>query len=689
MRRTPPLLITLLGLLMAAGSLLADEGLWLFNHFPVQRVKQVYGFTVTQKFLDHIRLASTRLYPYGSGSFVSPRGLVFTNHHVASDCIQKLTTAGHNYLRDGFYAATTDEEKACPDLEINVLTRIQDVTARVKRAVPAGASPSEANRLKKTEMSRIEKACMEAGGDRCDVVTLYSGGEYNLYEYKKYTDVRLVFAPEEAIAAFGGDPDNFNYPRYCLDFAFLRVYENGKPARTANYLRWSRESIQEGELTFVSGHPGTTGRLLTYAALKFYRDVSYPLTLRRLQSLTHTLLEFSAASADNKRVARDNLLTAQNSLKAYTGFLRGLRDPALMARKRDEEARLRAAVNADPKLRRQFAGIWDEVAAAYARFAKFYKPYYLLEGRPGRGSQLFSIARNIVRYAEEKTKPNDERLREFVDSALPTREQFMFSPAPINDSMEKVVLAEYLRSLRDELGADDPVVKAVLNGKTPEQAAAGYVDATKLQDVAVRKRLAFDVQAMRNSSDGMIRLVRTLDGPARKLRKRYEDEVQAVITSSAGRIAQVRHAVFGGTDYPDATFTLRLSYGPVKGYTGADGRPVPFTTRFAGLYRRATGKEPYRLPPSWIQHKKDLDLNTPFDFVTTNDTHGGNSGSPTINTKGEVIGILFDGNLESLPNRFVYRDERARSVHVACQAIIEALRKVYDARHLLEELGFE
>ncbi len=665
----------------------ADEGIWLFNDFPSAKVKAKYGVDVTRSFLDHLRLASTRIYPYGSGSFVSPNGLVFTNHHVASDCIQKVSTAKHNYMRDGFYAATTQEEKACPDLEVNVLIRIKDVTKEVKGAVPEQASPAEANRSRKAAMAKIEKACMDAGGDRCDVESMYSGGRYYLYQYKKYTDVRLVFAPEEAIAAFGGDPDNFTYPRYCLDFAFFRVWENGKPATTKQYLRFNPAGVQEGELTFVSGHPGSTGRLLTYAALKFNRDVAYPLTLSRIRSLVEVLLAFSSQSPEHKRVARDNLLMQQNSFKAFTGFLRGLRDPKLMRRKLAEENKLRKAVEADPKLRREFGGIWDEIAAGYAEFRKFYKPYYLFERNATRGSRLLSIARHILRYTEETAKPNEKRLREYSESALPSLKQRMFSPAPISKAMEKVVLADYFRFLVKELGADDPVVKAVLNGRTPVKAAASYVDASRIENVTERKRLAASAETVRESDDGMIRLARILDTPARRLRKRYEDKVQAVIRAGAGKVAKARFAVHGPGDYPDATFTLRLSYGPVKGYRNAEGKPVPFTTKFGGVYRRATGVEPFRLPPSWIKAKKILNMETQFDFVTTNDTHGGNSGSPTVNTKGEVVGILFDGNLESLPNRFVYTDERARSVHVAVQGIVEALRKVYHADELLKELG--
>ena len=669
--------------------LAADEGLWLFNDFPKDQVKEKYGFDITDSFLDNIRLSSTRLNNGGSGSFVSPNGLVFTNHHVASDCIQKLTTAEHNYMRDGFSAATIDQERACPDLEINVLVRIEDVTDEVKAAADEDVPAAEANRLRNNAMTGIEKKCAESTGNRCEVEILYSGGQYHLYEYKKYTDIRLVFAPEESIAAFGGDPDNFTYPRYCLDFTFFRVYEDGKPAKVTNYLKWSPAGVKDGELTFVSGHPGTTGRLYTVAALEFYRDVSYPLVLRFVESQASTMETFSSQSETNRRVARDNLLSWQNSRKAYTGYLGGLRNPALLERKRPEEKQLRDKVSADPALRKQYYPVWDEVAKAYRDYSEFYESYWLLEYISTQVSALSRIGRQVLRYAEEVPKPNDERLREFADPALPSVEQQMFSPAPIDASMEIAGLTDYLNFLSEQLGASDPTVKALLDGKTAEEAATEYVSTSGLANVAMRKRLANNLKDAQNSEDGMMRFARIADGPARKFRQMYEDRVEAVIRSSASRIAQARFAVSGANDYPDATFSLRLSYGPVKGYNNLKDQRVPYTTDIAGLYRRATDQEPFRLPQSWLKAKSKLNLKTPFNFVTTNDTHGGNSGSPTINTKGEVVGILFDGNIEGLPNRFVYTEEQARAVHVASQVIVEALRKIYRADWLLKELGVE
>jgi hypothetical protein len=661
----------------------ADEGMWLVNQFPTQAVKQKYGFEVTDQFLKHIQRSSVRFNNGGSGSFISPEGLLFTNHHVGRDCIQKVSSAEHDYVAKGFYAASGTEEKTCPDLEINVLVDIQDVTAKVKEGEKPDADTAAVNQARKSAMARIEKACAAASGNRCDVVTLYSGGRYDLYQYKKYTDVRLVFAPEEGIAQFGGDPDNFNYPRYCLDFSLFRAYENGHPVDSKEYLHWSHGGVKDGELTFVAGNPGTTGRLMTMAQLEYSRDVSYPLLYAKLEGMIKALEAYGAQSPENKRAAGEDLLSAQNSYKAYTGFLSGLRDPQLMARKRDEEQTLRAAVEANPEMRKKFGKVWDDVKTAYQQYQPFSKEYSLTTMVM---SDLFNIARHVLRLPEEMKKPSDKRLREYRDSALPSLEQEIYSKAPITDSLEIAVLAEDFRFMQSQLGPDHDLVKQVLEGKTPEKAAEMYVKSSKLKDVAERKRLAGDLEAVQKSDDGMIRLARIFDARNRELRKRFEDTVEAALTSSASQIAQARFATHGASTYPDATFTFRIEYGPVKGYT-LNGKKVPYATNFAGVYKRATGEEPFKLPASWEKAKGSLKLSTPFDFVTTVDSHGGNSGSPTIDTKGELVGILFDGNIESLPNRFVYTDEVSRSVHVASQGIIEAMRKVYKTERLLKEIG--
>jgi hypothetical protein len=514
------------------------------------------------------------------------------------------------------------------------------------------------------------------------VATLYAGAVYSLYEYKKYTDVRLVFAPEEAMAFFGGDPDNFTYPRYDLDIAFLRAYEGGRPAETPHYLKWSREGVREGELVLVSGNPASTDRFITNAQLEYQRDTEYPLALSYVQSAIRTLKSYGAGSAENKRVSRDKLFSAENTYKARVWEFKGLESARLFAEKKAREENLRAAIANNAKLRQEVGDAWEAIAAAYRKWAPVQKEYYALEGGP-RYSDLFRIARNVLRLPVEKAKANGQRLKEYTDAALPSLELRMYSPAPIEDEVEIAVLANYLRFLAEQLEPGNGTVKAVLGGRSPEQAAKDYVSSSKLKDVAERKRLAASVEAVKDSEDGMIRLARALDEEARRIRKKEEDELEAVQQANATKIALARFAIYGATEYPDATFTLRLSYGPVKGY----GK-IPYATDFAGMYAHATGEEPFRLPESILRAKGALEAKTPLNFVSTCDIIGGNSGSPTVNTQGEVVGIIFDSNLEAMANRFVYDEVEGRAVHVASQGIIEALRKAYHAERLLKELGF-
>jgi hypothetical protein len=672
-------------LTLTSPRLSGDEGMWLFNQVPKATIAKKYGFTVTDTFLRQLQLGSVRFNNGGSGSFVSGEGLLFTNHHVGMDCIQKVSSPEHDYVKDGFQAKTRAEEKRCPDLEINILQSIEDVTARVNAGLSEATPDSEANKLRKEAQSRIEKECVAAGSERCDVVTLFAGGQYHLYRYKKYTDVRLVFAPESAIAAFGGDPDNFTFPRYCLDMAFFRAYDHDAPVKPQHFFPWSKTGAKDQELTFVSGHPGTTGRLATMTELEFQRDVSFPLTIGRLEGMRQAIEKFMATSAENKRAGTELLNSVLNSLKAYQGFDGGLRDPQLMARKKEDESKLRKAVADDPAKAKKYGQTWDDIGAAYDRYRQLLAPFAVLE-RSLSGGDLMAIARDIVRYSAEKTKPNEQRLREYAETALPAVEQRMYSDAPLSMGLEIAVLENYFNWATKMLGPDDPAIRAALAGRTPRAAAEAIVNGTKLADVAERKRLASSWEAVKASKDPLIQLMLTVDGPAREVRKRYEDQVEASLRGAATRIAQIRFALYGDREYPDATFTLRLSYGQTLGYKNAKGEQVPWATTFSGLYPHATGVDPFELPANWLAAKPKLNPKTAFNFVSTHDTHGGNSGSPTLNTRGEMVGILFDGNIEGLPNRFVFTDTMARSVHVASQGILEALRKVYNAEALVKEL---
>ena len=664
----------------------ADEGMWLYNQFPFSKVKAKYGFAPNQKWLDHVRLSSVRFNNGGSGSFVSPDGLTFTNHHVGADCIQKLSTAGKDYMKTGYYAATQAEEAKCPDLELNVLVGIEDVTSKVQAAVNAGASAADAAQAQRSAMSTIEKDCATSSGLRCDVVTFYSGEVYNLYKYKKYTDVRLVFAPEFDMAFFGGDPDNFTYPRYDLDITFFRVYENDKPAHIDNYLTWSKTGVKEGDLTFVSGHPGATGRLRTMSQLDYLRDVDYPSRLDTYKRRIDLLKKFSSESEENGRIAKEEIFGYENSQKAITGYKSGLDDKTLMSNKSDAETKLRAAYKAgNPKA----TDPWSEIEIAMKIQRDIYGPLTYVERLRGFNSELATKARQLVRVTTEKTKPNGDRLREYRDSGLPSLEQELFSPAPIYKTMETITLADSLAQMQEAMGSDNPIVKKALNGKSPAEAAKDYMDNTKLDDIAVRKQLYEGGPAAVNAStEPLIVLMRTIDPEARAVRKQYDDQVDSVERRDGAAIAKARFAQSGYDQPPDATFTLRLSYGDVRGYT-EQGKKIPYTTNIGGAFEHAAAhgnKPPYQMPERWTAAKQKLELKTPLNFVSTADIIGGSSGSPTVNKAGEVVGIIFDGNIESLPWNFAYNDKQGRSVQVDSRGIIEALRKVYGAEGLAHEL---
>jgi hypothetical protein len=666
----------------------ADEGMWLYNEAPKSKIKAAYGFQLTQEWLDHVRLSSVRFNNGGSGSFVSADGLTFTNHHVGAACVQQLSTEGHDYIKSGFYAKTQAEEAKCPNLELNQLVGIEDVTDKVNAGLKPEMSAADSGQTQRAAMSQIEKDCTTSTGLRCDVVTFYSGQVYNLYKYKKYTDVRLVFAPEFDIAFFGGDPDNFTYPRFDLDITFFRVYENDKPAHLENYLQWSATGVKDGDLVFVSGHPGSTSRLLTMAQLELLRDVQYPSALKMFKRRIALLQNFSSQSEENARIAKEDIFSLQNSQKAITGYQSGLLDTSFMEAKAADQAKLRAAYKADPK-NANATDPWDEIAQAMKLQHEIYFQLIYLERLRGFASGLSQDARVLVRAAAEKSKANADRLREFRDSALPSLEQQLFSTEPVYKNLDTVLLGDSLAEMQEALGPDNPVVQKVLNGKTPAEAAKSLIADTKLEDVAVRKQLYEGGQAAIDAStDPLIVVMRTIDPDARVARKTFDDKIDSVVRRDGTLIARARFAQSGFDQPPDATFTLRLSYGSVKGYQ-ENGKPVPPVTTMGGAYTHAAehnNQAPYSLPESWMKSKARLDLKTPLNFVSTADIIGGNSGSPTVNKKGEVVGIIFDGNIQSLPWNFAFSDAQARAVSVDSRGIQEALRKIYGAAALADEL---
>jgi hypothetical protein len=665
----------------------ADEGMWLYSAPPREQIKAKYGFDLTDAWLDHLMKASVRFNSGGSGSFVSADGLVITNHHVGADDLQKLSDAAHNYLRDGFIARTPAEEKKCVDLELNVLQSIEDVSARVNAGVPAGATGDAAATARRKVMAEIEKESLDKTGLRSDVVTLYQGGAYHLYRFKKYTDIRLVYAPEQQIAFFGGDPDNFEFPRYCLDVCFFRVYENDQPAKIQHYLKWSKNGSKEGDLTFVSGHPGSTNRQFTMAELEFLRDTQYPYVVPRIKRIEVALSVWSARSEENARRAKDELFGFQNARKVYDGRQSGLYSASIMGPKAAQEKSFQQQVR-DRANGREVLAAYDTIANAVRAQTKIYKDYRLLEGGHALMSDLFSTARTLLRAGDERPKPNGERLKEFGDARRESLELELFSDKPIYTDLEIVKLSDALTLYIENAGFDDPLVQKVLAGKSPRERAAELVNHTKVIDVAFRKKLYEDgAKAVSETKDPMIELARLVDPIARKLRKEWEAH-EETRQQAHGVIEKARFAIEGPTRAPDATFTLRLSYGPVKGYDEAGKHIAPYTD-VAGLYARNAehkNKEPFDLPKRWVDKKSALNLKTPFNFVNTADIIGGNSGSPVVNTAGEFVGIIFDGNLDSLVLDFAYEDEHARAISVDSRAVIEAMQKVYGVDHLVKEL---
>jgi hypothetical protein len=690
-----PFAVRFLAALALGSSVRSEEGMWLFSAPPRAALKAAYGFDVTDAWLDHLMQSSVRFNSGGSGSFVSGDGLVITNHHVGADALQKMGTAEHNYLRDGFYARTDADAIKCRDLELNVLQSIEDVTARVNAAIPAGAAGDDAALARRKIIAEIEKESREKTGLRSDVVTLYQGGAYHLYRCKRYTDIRLVFAPEAQAAFFGGDPDNFEYPRYDLDICLFRVFENDRPLRPAHYLKWSAAGARDGELVFVSGHPGSTSRLLTAGELASLRDVALPLALETLKRREVLLASWSGRSAENARRAREDLFGVQNSRKVRDGALAALQDPAFMGAKLAAETAFRQRLAARPDCAAALAA-FERIDAATKIEAAHLLRHRLIEGASTRftstpagfNSQSFALARALLRADDERPKPNGERLAEYADAKRESFELALFSDKPIYPDYEIITLADSLTFLVDKLGYEDPLVQHVLAGRSPRARAAELINGTQVRDPAFRRKLyAGGAAAVAAAQDPLIELARAIDPEARALRTIMEtqDEVKQQAQAALGA---ARFALDGTSGYPDATFTLRLSYGTVKGYE-ENGVPVPATTNFAGLYRRSADqgdRPPFDLPPRWVAKKAALDLAAPLNFVSTNDIIGGNSGSPVVNGAAEFVGIIFDGNIQSLSADFGYTDLQSRALSVHSAGIIEALKKVYEVPALADEL---
>jgi hypothetical protein len=669
----------------------ADEGMWTFDNVPRELIKEKYGFDITDEWLEHVRLASVRVGEGGSGSFVSPDGLLFTNQHVGRGQVTKLSTPQRDLVKDGFHAATRQDELKCPDIEVNVLVSYEEVTKRVQGAVKASAADKDANSQRKAEMSAIEKECSAATGLKCEVITLYSGGEYWLYRNRKYIDLRLVFAPEEQIAYFGGDYDNFTYPRWNFDITFFRVYENGQPLKTPHYLKWSKAGAAEGELIFTPGYPGSTARLLTVAQIAYQRDVGNPLQMQVWTSRRDALARYAALGAEQVRRASAGRLGLENSIKRLVGQQGGLVNPRIFRKKEDDETALRARVAANPAWQKAYAAAWGQIAAAYAELPAYAKR---LAFSNLTASRLAGMASTIVRYGDEIQKPSEQRYPEFTDARLEGLKFSLFSTAPVFIEMEEAQLAAWLEGAQKTLGSDDPFVKAALGGQTAAALAKQVMAGAKLMDAGARKALVDGGRpAIIASADPLIDLARRVEPIVRELRAWQEEKIQSVDARAGQKIAEARFAVYGKTAYPDANFNLRLEYGTVLGYE-EDTTLVPHKTTFYGLYERAAAfseKAPFTLPARWRDGRAKLDLATPFNFVYTADTIGGNSGSPVINRNAEICGINFDSNVQKLPNRYMYIDEAegSRAVGVHSAGIIEGLRKLYGADALVAELTGE
>jgi len=665
---------------------LAEEGMWTYDNFPMARVNQTYGANIDQAWLDRVRLASIRLSTGCSASIVSREGLVLTNNHCVEACVQNLSTADNQYALTGFLPPTRENERRCEGMQAEVLEGISDVTDRV-RAAGEGLEGRAFTQARDSMMGQIEtEACAGRPELRCQVVSLYRGGQFKLYTYRKFEDVRLAFAPEEAAGSFGGDLDNFNFPRFGLDAAFLRLYDEGAPMSTPGHLGWDSGAPEAGELVVVSGSPGSTQRLLTMSQLQTVRDVALPLDQLTRSELRGRLLRFASESDENAFIASSTLGSIENSYKRGRGQGRALIDAEFMAGRSEGEAELRRRVAGDLALAEQIGDPWSEIDAVQDDYAELYPAYFFLETRAGGGSTLFTWARNLVRAARERETPAAERLAEYADSRLPLRRRQTLADNPTYPELNEIQLEWWLSKTREILTVDDPRIRALLGDENPEQMAARLIAGTTLADPAVRAALWDGGQAaIEASDDPLIRFVIAIDQIAREARADWEERVEGPTDRAAERLAAARFAVYGDALYPDATGTPRLTFGRIEGWT-YDGRTVePFTT-FGGLFARATGAPPFEIAPRWRAARNRLDMDTRFNMAVSTDTIGGNSGSPAINADGEVIGANFDSTFLGQRNAFGYDPGVNRSVIVSAQAITAALRDVYGMNELADEL---
>jgi len=665
----------------------SDEGMWTLDNFPSATVEEKYGVEITEEWLTEAQLATTRLENGCTGSFASPDGLVLTNNHCIWGCIRNLSSDERNLSDEGFLAATRDEELQCPGQQVSVLTGYEEVTADVLGAIE-GLSDTDANEARKARLTQLESAC-EAASDgklRCEAVSLYNGGQYFIYRYRRYDDVRLVFAPELDIGAFGGDPDNFNFPRWSYDMSFLRAYEDGEPAATPDYLSWRRGGPQADEPVFVTGHPGSTSRQLTMTELRLLRDVVYPNWLLRYSELRGRMLVWQHTSPEAERAVQQNILLLENSIKVLRNRLFALLNDEMMAEKAASERELREAVAADPDYEAAYGAAWELIDAAVEARRNMYLEHLFIENAAGLMGDLFGYARSIVRGTVEREKPNEERIRSYTDAALPQFEQRLLADRPISKPYDDLRLAFSLDKMREWLGPDSPYVKTILGNESPDALAARLVANTRLDSVDYRRELwEGGIEAVRASDDPMIRLALAIEPAARELREAYEEQVEAPLTRGQEMIADARFRVYGTETYPDATFTLRVTYGSVVGWE-EKGEYVPPFTRTRRLFERATGEPPFRVPETWESARPALDPRTNFNFVSTTDTTGGNSGSPVIAADGTLVGLAFDGNIHSIAGEYWFDPSLNRSIGVNTAIMLEALDKVYDADHLLQEL---